>query len=687
MRTESIESLAYLLKQSEPNQAPRFIFFLGAGASESSGIPIASWMIRDFKRKLRQLWQSEGKPLGDFDSWLESKPGWEDNDSLYAKCFEAFEPTEFGRARYLERWMRTASPGWGYFALSQLLARSYIDTVVTTNFDDLIYESCTLYSVRRPRVYSAMTPYTSIEPDHLRPTIIKLHGDYLYANLRNTTPEMQDVDDQLMAQVSGLFQHHEVVVLGYSGSDMRVMRELFSKIPSSNAIYWCTYRDDDAPRAVDDLASNARRSHWFQIRTEGFDRFMDELVNQLDLSLPSIVEPIQDLIDAIPGRIEGSGSRYRVKYFDEAIQQLKREEQELAEAFGGSSITPTPYRLRLEAMRARIDRRYDEAITLYSQLTSFRRQATCEVLIEYAVTLELMGEYGEARDRALAIEQKVTKPDDLGNYGVLLADLGEYDRSVQHLERAISQAPGARQWQVALTMILSEYAQLDESLDRAAQLTEMHPYDGRVWAARSMIHSLKGDYGVESLEFADKAVSFNRDGFDENLSRAFALSGSGNHIEAIATLDQIEVDDDKNIWHRALGHFQLLATDSVGAVYNLRQAVDWEKPAIRPKTMMLLGVALLTKGDFEEAKEAFERVCSARDMKPRHRIDDDLAFAVCELGVGNGHKARDSISAISSKHKSMKGLLNEYAALLRIMEQHQIDDCGPCLDVISEVTP
>ena len=339
MRTESIQSLAYRLKHSEPNQPPQFIFFLGAGASESSGIPIASWMVRDFKRNLRQVWQSEGQPLDDFESWLESKPGWRVNDSDYAKHFDALHPTELGRARYLNRWMRTASPGWGYFALSQLLARSYIDTIVTTNFDDLIYESCTLYSVRRPRVYSAMTPYTSIEPDHSRPTIIKLHGDYLYANIKNTTPEMQEVDDQLMAQVSGLFQHHDVVVLGYSGSDKRIMDELFSKIPSSNAIYWCTY-GDDVPEIVGHLASNARRDHWFQTRTEGFDRFMDEVVNQLDLTLPSIIEPIQDLIDAIPGRIEGSGSSYRLKYFEEAIQQLKREEEELAAAFGVAIYYP-----------------------------------------------------------------------------------------------------------------------------------------------------------------------------------------------------------------------------------------------------------------------------------------------------------------------------------------------------------
>ena len=335
-------------------------------------------------------------------------------------------------------------------------------------------------------------------------------------------------------------------------------------------------------------------------------------------------------------------------------------------------------------MRCRIGRRYIEAIELYRQLSSIRRQATCEVLIEYAVTLELMGNYADARGRALAIEETITKPDDLGNYGVLLADMGEYDKSIQYLNRAISQSPGSRQWEVALTMILSEYAQLDESLSRADQLTEMYPYDGRVWAARSMVHSLKGDYAGEALAFANKAVCLNAKGFDENLSLAFALSGSGNHTKAIATLEQIEVDDDKNIWHRALGHFHLLADRPVDAVYNLRQAAEWESPAVRPKTTMLLGVALLAQGNYEEAKQTFQSVYSKRDMKPRHKVDDELAFAVCELGVGFADEGRVSIDAILLKYGFMKGLFKEYADLLRIMRLHKVDGCGPCLDVVSE---
>ena len=196
MHTESVASLAHRFKEAQDSGRKRFIFFLGAGASESSGIPVASWMIRDFQRKLTETWKLEGCPDGDFCSWLQSKPGRKDHDSSYAKFFEAYEPTENGRFRYLSKWMAKASPGWGYFCLAQLLAQSHINTIVTTNFDDLIYTSCTQHSVKRPRVYSRLSPYASLEDDHDRPTIIKLHGDYLYTDIKTTTAEVQKLDQR-----------------------------------------------------------------------------------------------------------------------------------------------------------------------------------------------------------------------------------------------------------------------------------------------------------------------------------------------------------------------------------------------------------------------------------------------------------------------------------------------------------
>ena len=651
-------------------------------------------MIRDFERHLKALWESEHRPRNeDFSKWLQARPGWQDNTSDYAKYFEAYEPTEHGRTTYINRWMETASPGWGYFCLAQLLAQSYFHTIVTTNFDDLIYEACTLYSVRRPRVYSASTPYTSLEHDHDRPTIIKLHGDYLYGKIRNTTKELQALDRRLVTEVSTLFARHEIIVIGYSGTDDGIMKELFANVPPSNGIYWCTYKQESIPGSVLQIVSSndldgktdgvEHDRHWFQVETNGFDDFMDELVNELEFSLPGITQPIQALIDAIPGRIEGSNSRYRLKYFDEAIQQLQREEKELARAYGVDSIPRTPYRLRLEAMYARLKRQYNDAIALYGLLTKLPNQDTPEVLIEYAVTLELMGEYSEALKLRPRIERGISRPDDLGNYGWLLANLGEYGEGIKYMKQAIDKAPGLREWQDALAMILSEDAQVDAASDYAKDLTEMFPYDGQMWAARSMIHSLMGEYKPEALEYAQTAIRLNGSGFVENLSLAFALAGTQNYSEAISALNAIEGEDD-DIRYRTLGHIQLLAGDSASAIANLGKAVDFTRPAIHPKTMALLGVAFLIDGNSPEARETFEEASGSRHLGRHYKMDDELAFALCHLGAGESGLGFPIITRLCNEYGFMKGLLAEFDKLLRIMERHGIGGCDECLEVIAK---
>ena len=681
MQTESIQSLAYRLKEAKLSEPKRFIFFLGAGASDTSGIPITSWMIRDFERNLKAIWKLEGQPNINFNPWLRSRPGWKSNKGRYAKLFEAYEPTENGRIRYLNKWMASASPSWGYFCLAQLLARSYVSTIVTTNFDDLIYESCTQLSTRRPRVYSVVSPYASVEHDHDRPTIIKLHGDYLYRDIRNTSDEIRELDQRLLTDVSSLFQRHEIIVLGYGGSDKLIMERLFANVPPSNAVYWCTHKDDPIPDKVNKILSNNHSDHWFEIKTDGFDAFMDELLNQLDFTLPGIIQPMQGLIDAIPGRIEGSNSRYVDKYLAEAIQQIKREEEELARAHGMPSIPKTPYRLRLEAMNARRNRKYDDAIKLYRLLTALANQDTCEVLIEYAVTLELMGNYSEALKLTSKIERCIASPEDLGNFGWLLANLGRYDDGIRHFRSAISKVPGSKQWPATLALILSEAGHVNEALRYAQELTELYPEDGLMWATRSTIESLAGNYAPNALEYGAKAVALNPKGFQENLSLAFAQSGSKDNNKAIASLSKIDEERDE-IYYRCLGHFQVLLGNAISAVDNLQKSIEFTQPASRPKILALYGVALLAQGSREEAQRTFDSALSARDEDRSYKVDDELAFALCELGDGQRESGASTIQRLSEEHRPMKGLLLEFSALLGVMASCGIEGCDRCITLI-----
>ena len=51
MKTATIEELAYLIKQAKDGNLPQPIIFLGAGASKTGGIPLASEIVDDILKK------------------------------------------------------------------------------------------------------------------------------------------------------------------------------------------------------------------------------------------------------------------------------------------------------------------------------------------------------------------------------------------------------------------------------------------------------------------------------------------------------------------------------------------------------------------------------------------------------------------------------------------------------------
>ena len=151
----TVAELALKLREGKmtPRRHPRFALFVGAGASIESGVPGAAEMVRRFREALNERWLAEESP-GDFDAWLRTLPTWDDKASDYANYFEAFEPTEQPRADYIEDLVTDITPNFGYLCLAQLLQQGYLDTVITTNFDDLAYEACALWTGVRPRVYA-----------------------------------------------------------------------------------------------------------------------------------------------------------------------------------------------------------------------------------------------------------------------------------------------------------------------------------------------------------------------------------------------------------------------------------------------------------------------------------------------------------------------------------------------------
>ena len=128
----------------------------------------------------------------------------------------------------------------------------------------------------------------------MRPKIIKLHGDFLYDNIKNTLAELESLENNTKRKLKQFAQEYGLVVLGYSGRDRSVMDTLELLLRDDEnykqGVYWCRHRNSEIPTR---LRSLLRRDRVYLVETDGFDEFMADFHTAARLNLPRpIAQPL-----------------------------------------------------------------------------------------------------------------------------------------------------------------------------------------------------------------------------------------------------------------------------------------------------------------------------------------------------------------------------------------------------------
>ena len=272
-------------KQHHPN----FTLFLGAGASITSGVESAGGMIKRWRAVYESMHGEEE---------LKNQP-WYSKENEYSELFESLYDQPTQRREFIESCITSANPSWGYVYLTNLLDKGHFNTIFTTNFDDLVNEACFTFSNNlRPIVCAHDSSIASVRLTTARPKIIKLHGDFLFDNIKNTIRELESLEDNMRAKFRQFATEFGMVVIGYSGHDRSIMDTLNTLLHSGtcfpHGIYWCIRDDlDNLPESLKNLA---RFPHFHLIKIDGFDEFMAELHEALDCKLQQeVVEPYSAL--------------------------------------------------------------------------------------------------------------------------------------------------------------------------------------------------------------------------------------------------------------------------------------------------------------------------------------------------------------------------------------------------------
>ena len=287
MQTLTAEHFVRNMKRHMEEHEARFVFFLGAGCSISSGIPGAARLVGDWLPRLHYEQTGGG---GDFDAWLEEEFPDHDKDNpaaSYAPVFRRLCHTPLLRQRAIEKIVTRKDPGFGYAVLAQLMTHPKFgegcNRILTTNFDDLVADALYLYTRTKPLVIVHESLIGFVEVGRNRPLVIKLHGDALLdpKNLEDETAELTGSVTPVLAKI---LEETGLVFIGYGGNDAGITRFL-SNLPEGNlpvGVYWVNDQKPDT--AFSQWLDGQAGACWVQHRD--FDTLMLLIRGEFDLDHP-----------------------------------------------------------------------------------------------------------------------------------------------------------------------------------------------------------------------------------------------------------------------------------------------------------------------------------------------------------------------------------------------------------------
>ncbi len=285
-----------------------YTLFLGAGASVNSEIPSADGMVEKWKRDLYDKTKKKNS-ANDFKSWEEEiYPAWlddwkkkirEPNEKEYGALFRYFHKQPRQRQLYIETIIDGKEPTFGYLYLSGIISENRFNRILTTNFDDLLSDSLFRYYDRKAVVAAFDSSVTSFRIESTRPKIIKLHGDFLYDNLKNISQELKSLDTVMEEKLYQVCKDSGLIVVGYSGRDESIMaplRDMVRKAQYLNmGLHWCVLepKDDSQEIEIPSMLYDIYKNHEDKVHIyaiKGFDELMECIFIKCECKLPKILE-------------------------------------------------------------------------------------------------------------------------------------------------------------------------------------------------------------------------------------------------------------------------------------------------------------------------------------------------------------------------------------------------------------
>ncbi|MEZ0001624.1 SIR2 family protein [Sinorhizobium fredii] len=272
-------------------------WFLGAGASRNAGLPTATDIIWDLKRKFYQ--KAENQEIAPQDMQTEAvrskvqnfmdargfPPLWADEE--YSIYFEKiFGDDRERQRRYIIKQLsdEQVSLSLGNRVMGALIAGGYSRVTFTTNFDAVVEMAVAQLSGQAIAAYHLEGPASARRAldNEEYPFYCKLHGDFRYDSLKNLTEDLATQNAELAACLVNAGNRFGFVVAGYSGRDLSVMNLFHDVLKSPNpfphGLFWTGIGKNPLPAVTALLdAAKARNVLAEYVVVDSFDTLMSRL--------------------------------------------------------------------------------------------------------------------------------------------------------------------------------------------------------------------------------------------------------------------------------------------------------------------------------------------------------------------------------------------------------------------------
>jgi Tfp pilus assembly protein PilF len=510
-----------------------FAFLIGAGTSKPAGIPTGGDLIEEWRE---EAYKSEDSNQSK-NKWVDKKEKeMKEYQSKYGFWFEQIYTTKKQRRQYIENEVvNGATPQFSHVVLASMMAERhgerFVPMTMTPNFDDLLYDAFYHFIERRPLLVNHNALASQFTLTENTPTIVKVHGDYLYENIKNLDNETDNLEAAIEDVLIQAIGEYGLVVVGYGGKDESIMEPIIEANRSDAGVFWCIRSEDNLSDYAKELL---HQPNTFRVEIDGSNELFSKIFTQIDdLSTPSrkeIVERATERADELQKKKteaeryapEGEYEKFRIdeqidkalsRYYNGDVEKAKEEFENIFEKEWGEDesiqLSRAHYVYGAHILEDELDRRkeamghYEDAIELDPENSKAHNN--------YGAALWKENQQEEAEYHLReAIEANPKNATAHMNYAKILFESDRFEKAREHLQKAIELNPNSPQplnhYAKVMWQGYNNPVEAEELLREAIELDPENPNSHNSYA-KLLFEEL--DRPEEAKEHLEKAIELD----------------------------------------------------------------------------------------------------------------------------------------------------------------------------------